>query len=112
MKHFLAILFVSLALATVRAQGSGIGWTAHASTENVASYKVWEHVGTSFNLLATVPWVAPPVTQMTWYPTGWVAGSLHLLSVSAINVEGVEGQRCADLRFPIPPTPVGLKVIP
>lgn len=104
MKSLLYVL-LTFALTGIARAVPALAWNPNPANENVTSYKVYEHVGSSFNLIATV---APPVTT---YSLGGVNGQ-HLYAVSAVNVAG-EGPRSADVTFPATPTSVtGLTITP
>lgn len=111
MKKLILFCLILLRVAA-SGQGSGIQWNANPVSENVVNYHVWDHSGTTFTLMATVPQPVLPITLVVWYPTTFLPGSLHILSISAINSSGVEGLRDADLNFPIPSTPTGKKIVP
>lgn len=113
MKKYLLFLPLLLLATSALSQGSGIQWFTNPASENVVNYHVWDHVGAVFNLLATVPQPAPPIATATWYPNLTLpGGTTHLLSISAINTQGVESPRSVDLNFPIPSTPAKATVVP
>lgn len=103
---WLIYLLILLVAITARAQSAPtLAWNANPAAENVTSYKVYEHVGAVFNLIATV--TAPT----TIYSLAGVVGP-KLYAVSAVNVSG-EGPRSADVTFPATPTtPTGVKINP
>lgn len=100
-----------LAIASEAQSGPSIKWNVNPAGETVLNYKVYEHVGAIYNLLATVPNPAPPATFATWLTTGLPAGT-HTLTVAAVSTALIEGPKASpEVTFP-PTAPSGLTVIP
>lgn len=112
MKTFVTILFLCVALTIAQAQSApSLQWNVNPASEVVTSYKVYEHVGAVYNLIATVPAPAPPIALVNYSLAGVPTGA-HVYAVTAINVRG-ESLRSAEVTFPATPTaPTGLNVIP
>jgi hypothetical protein len=99
------LLFLSLTLAACAAAAQTLAWTVNPA-DNVTSCKVYEHVGTAYNLIATV--IAP----LTTYSLAGVPAGAHIYAVTAVNIRG-ESLRSAEITFPATPAaPTGLQIIP
>jgi hypothetical protein len=84
-----------------------LSWNASPTTEQVTSYRVYEHIGTSYNLIATV---APPSVS---YLLGSITGT-HVYCVAGVNTTG-EGPKSNEVTatgtLPLPSAPVNLRIV-
>jgi hypothetical protein len=102
----LLILSVLIASAALSLGAPSLVWDANAPGDMVTNYKVYEHVGTTYNLIATV------AGTVTTYSLAGVSAGPHVYAVSAVNISG-ESPKSAETILPaLPSAPANLRIAP
>ncbi len=91
------------------AMAASLAWDPNPPTDNVTAYKVWEHVGTNYVLIATTgPSPSPtgsPIQYSYPLPSPVPQGTPRIFTVSAVNLGGESAKGSPEAQWTPTPTP-------
>lgn len=108
MKRLLAILFLCGVAATQAQSSWNVYWIPNPAGENTISYNIYEHVGTTYNLLGSVVVPATLSFSLLSLPTT----SSHLISLTSVNSRGESLKSSDVLDASVATAPAGIRIGP
>ena len=98
------------------AMAASVAWNPNPPGDNVTAYKVYEHVGANYVLIATTgPSPSPtgsPVSYSYPLPSPVPQGTPRIFTVSAVNASGESAKGSPEASWTATPTPTPTPPLP